>query len=327
MNRLYPLKFKPIFKEKIWGGQRIKTTLGMDFSPLTNCGEVWVVSGMQGENSIVDNGFLADNELNELVEVYMDDLVGGPAFDRFGDLFPVLVKFIDANDYLSIQVHPDDELASIRHQCPGKTELWYVIQAEKGAELISGFRKQVNQEEYIRHLQNKTLKDILNVEKAKAGDVFYMPAGRVHSLGPGILLTEIQTTSDITYRIYDWDRRDARGNTRELHTALALDAIDYELYNDYRVAYASVANQPVGLLDSPYFSTNLLDLTTRLDRDYSDLDSFVIYVCTKGKLDLFYRDGGLPVVMGDALLIPAELTGVTLSPRPEATLLEIYLSE
>jgi mannose-6-phosphate isomerase len=327
MNRLYPLKFKPIFKEKVWGGQRIGTILGMDFSPLHNCGEAWIISGVEGENTIVENGFLAGNELNELVEVYMDNLVGGPAFDAYSETFPILIKFIDANAYLSIQVHPDDELAAIRHQSPGKTEMWYIIHADKDAELISGFRKKVGREEYIHHLQDKTLKNILNVEKVTAGDVFYVPAGRIHSLGPGILLAEIQQTSDITYRIYDWDRKDSTGHSRELHTALALDAMDFEVYENYRTSYSPQLNHPVNLLDTPFFTTNLMTLTKKLERDYSELDSFVVYVCTEGAFQLGYRDGIMPVNMGEAVLIPAELTGIQLNPQPKTTFLEVYLSE
>ncbi len=327
MNRLYPFTFKPIYKEKIWGGQRIRTVLGKDFSPLPNCGEAWLISGVEGENTPVSNGFLADNELNELIEIYMDDLVGGPVFDKFGSSFPVLVKLVDANDYLSIQVHPDDELSLRRHQTNGKTEMWYIIDAEKNAELISGFSKKVDREQFIRHLQNKTLRDILNVEKVKPGDVFYLPAGRIHALCPGVLLAEIQQTSDITYRIYDWDRVDARGNSRELHTALALDAIDFEVHENYRTPYTRLPNQSVNLIESPFFTTNLVCLQKPLRKNLEELDSFVIYLCIKGHLELLYRDGVILLNGGDAVLVPAELNEIKLVPEKETCLLEVYLSE
>jgi len=154
MNELYPLKFKAIYKDKIWGGEKIKTVLGKDFDPLPNCGEVWVVSGVEGNQTIVENGFLAENELNELVEVYMDELVGEKVFEEHGEEFPLLIKFIDAKDWLSIQVHPDDELAAKRKIGNGKTEMWYIMGADKGSQLISGFSKKVNQNVYLDHLNN-----------------------------------------------------------------------------------------------------------------------------------------------------------------------------
>jgi mannose-6-phosphate isomerase len=325
MNRLYPLTFKPIFKDKIWGGQRIRTVLGKDFSPLPNCGEAWLLSGVEGENTVVSNGFLADNELNELVEIYMDDLVGGSVFDKFGELFPLLFKLIDSSDYLSIQVHPGDELAAERHQSAGKTEMWYVIDAEKDAELISGFKQSITRQQFIGHLENRSLREILNVERVKSGDVFYIPAGRVHALGPGILLTEIQQTSDITYRIYDWDRVDPSGARRELHLFQALDAIDFEGHDHYRTHYVKQTNQAVPLVSSPYFTTGLLEVTRPAYMDYEERDSFTVYLCVRGRADLVYRDGRLPLSGGDAVLIPAEIPDCRILPAPSASLLEIYI--
>jgi len=325
MNRLYPFKFKPIFKDKIWGGHKISEKLGLDFTPLPNCGEAWVLSGVNKNQTKIANGFLAGNELNELVEVYMDDLVGGKVFQKYGENFPILVKFIDANDYLSIQVHPDDELAAARHNGFGKTEMWYILDAEKDAELISGFNKKVDSDIYIEHLQDKTLKDIMNIEKVDTGDVFYMPAGRVHALGPGILLAEIQQTSDITYRIYDWDRVDDKGNSRPLHIAQALDAIDFEVYDHYRTNYLKKLNQTVSLVDSPYFITNFLHFNEPVNKDLSQLDSFVIYLCAEGSTDLHYRDGSMNMKIGEVVLIPAELQGVSLVPLKETKLLEVFI--
>lgn len=325
MNKLYPLKFKSIFKDKIWGGQKIRSVLGKDFSPLPNCGEMWVVSGVEGDQSIIENGFLADNELNEIVEVYMGDLVGEKVYEKYGNEFPVLIKFIDANDYLSIQVHPDDELARKRHGANGKTEMWYILDAEPGSELISGFSEKVDKEGYLYHLSNKTLKDILNVEKVKAGDVFYIPSGRVHALGPGILLAEIQQTSDITYRIYDWDRPGIDGRMRELHTDLALDAIDFKVYDSYRTSYNTQLNKTVELLKSPHFVTNLIDFNAILKKEYSELDSFVILLCIKGSFILDYFDDSLNLLQGEAVLIPAITEEVRLMALQETKILEIYI--
>ena len=325
MNQLYPLKFKGIFKDKIWGGQKIKSKLGLDYSPLPNCGEDWIVSGVEGDPSIVSNGFLEGNELNELVEVYMDELVGGKVFERYGNEFPVLVKFIDSNDWLSIQVHPDDELARKRKLGNGKTEMWYVIQADPGSELINGFNRQMDPETYLKYLRDKKLKDIMNFEKVEAGDVFFMPAGRVHALGPGILLAEIQQTSDTTYRIYDWDRVDSKGKSRELHTELALDAIDFNLYSDYKTRYEKKENRTNELIHCDYFTTNLLLLNKAIEKDYSELDSFVIYICIEGGLNVKYNDGSVDMKRGEALLLPSILDNISIFPERQSKLLEIYI--
>jgi mannose-6-phosphate isomerase len=325
MNELYPLKFTPIFKDKIWGGDKIKTVLGMNYGSLPNCGEAWMISGVEGEESVVANGFLEGNELNELVEVYMGDLVGDQVFEKYGDEFPLLIKFLDANDWLSIQVHPDDDLAEKLKLGRGKTEMWYILQADEGAELISGFNKKVDKNEYLEHLENKTLKSILNFEKVKTGDVFYIPAGRVHALGPGLLLAEIQQTSDTTYRIYDWDRIDAAGFTRELHTELAVDAIDYNVYKDYKTKYEDKENKTVKLVESPYFTTNIIHLTQAIKKDYSELDSFVIHLCVEGEYELRYGSESLTVKKGEALLIPAVFEDVEIYPNNETKILEVYM--
>lgn len=324
METLYPLRFNPIYKDKIWGGQKIRTVLGQDFSPLPNCGEVWVLSGVDGNQTKIQNGFLKGNDLNELVEVYMGELVGDAVYEKFGNEFPILVKFIDANDWLSIQVHPDDELAGKRHGSLGKTEMWYILDAESDSELISGFSTKIDQKAYLKHLENKTLKSIMNFEKVAKGDVFYMPSGRVHALGPGILLAEIQQTSDITYRIYDWDRIDSAGMTRELHTEEALDAIDFKVYDNYRSEYEPVKNETVNVVESPYFTTNMIHLTKSLKKNYSELDSFVIYVCAEGAYELNVNDSSYSAKMGEAILLPAVLNEVEIHPQPHCRILEVY---
>ena len=245
MNNLYPLKFTPICKDKIWGGNKLNEILNKEYPELPNCGESWEISGVQDEVSVVSNGFLKGNSLEELIEVYMGDLVGEKVYEKFGIEFPLLVKFIDANDNLSIQVHPNDELSMERHDAFGKTEMWYVVQADPGAKLISGFNRKIDKEGYLKYFKNGQLEEILNYEEVKAGDVFFIPAGRVHAIGKGIVVAEIQQTSDVTYRIYDFNRVDDQGNPRELHTDLAIDAIAYEYEANYRTDYKALDNQSV----------------------------------------------------------------------------------
>ena len=276
MNILYPIKFRPILKDKIWGGSRLKNILNKSAAS-DKCGESWEISAVEGNLSIVRNGFLAGNNLQELIEIYLGDLVGDKIYSQFGIEFPLLIKFIDANDILSVQVHPDDELARLRHDAYGKTEMWYVIEAEENAELIAGFNRTLDRETYLRHLQSKTLKEILNFEKVRKGDVFFTPAGRVHAVGAGILLAEIQQTSDITYRIYDWDRVDEQGNPRETHTELALDALDFKHSESYRTDYNSVMNLTTIVADCKYFTAGLLTFDQTVEKDYNFIDSFVIF--------------------------------------------------
>ncbi len=324
--RLYPLKFKTIFKDKIWGGQKINTYLGKDFSPLPNCGETWEISGVKSDVSVVENGALAGKSLASILETHRGDLVGKQIYEKFGNEFPLLVKFIDANDDLSIQVHPDDELAKKRHNSFGKTEMWYVIQADQGASLIAGFNQKVNEEIYIEKLNSGKLGDILNKEEVEAGDVFFLPAGRVHTIGKGLLIAEIQQTSDITYRIYDFDRVDDKGNKRELHTEEAVAALDYEVYPEYKSVYDKKLNEPVHVVSCPYFNTNILEFTQAVTRNYS-FDSFVIHVCVQGAYTLNYGDESLNVKMGDCILIPASIDKVSMDTQTGFKILECYIEE
>ena len=326
MNELYPMKFKPRFKDKIWGGDRMKTILGMDYSPLRNCGEAWVLSGVPGSGTIVANGFLRGNELNELVEVYMEDLVGEASFEHYGNEFPLLIKFIDSNDSLSIQVHPDDALAARRGIGNGKSEMWYILEAEPGAEIISGFNRKTDAKSYLEYLGKNRITEILNSEKAQKGDVFYIPAGRVHALGPGILLAEIQQTSDTTYRIFDWDRVDDKGKSRELHLDLAIEAIDFTVPDSYRTRYRKVLNQTEPLVDSPHFTTQILAFNKAIRKDYSELDSFVIYICVEGTIRVECGSSLESLKKGEVLLIPATAEHVILSPSEESRILEVFIS-
>ncbi|MFA9371293.1 MAG: type I phosphomannose isomerase catalytic subunit [Labilibaculum antarcticum] len=322
---LYPLKFTPILKDKIWGGSKLKTVLNKDFSPLPNAGESWEISGVEGDISVVSNGFLAGNDLEELIEIYMGDLVGDKVYENFGIEFPLLIKFIDANDVLSIQVHPDDELSKERHNAYGKTEMWYVIEADKGSELIVGFNQDISKEEYLAKLEEGKLEDILNNAPVKEGSCFFIPAGRVHAIGKGILLAEIQQTSDVTYRIYDFNRTDDAGNPRELHTELAVDAIDYSYEKKYETTYETEINKASELVRCPYFTTNILEFDQPVEKDYLELDSFVIYMCLEGDLEINYGEDSLSVAKGESVLIPATINNLTLTPKSKTKILEIYI--
>lgn len=324
MNTLYPLKFQPLFREKIWGGQKLQTSLGIDFSPLQTVGEAWMLSGVPGNQTRVTNGFLEGNELNELMEVYMDDLVGEKAFSKHKEQFPLLIKFIDANDWLSVQVHPDDILAAKRKLGGGKTEMWYVLDALPGAELISGFNRKISRDFYMKNLKDKTLRNILNFEPVARGDVFFIPSGRIHALGPGILLAEIQQTSDTTYRIYDWDRVDDKGNPREMHTELALDAIDFNVPPSYRTNYTTAENRSINLVQCPYFNTSVIDFNLPIAKDYSEIDSFVIYICVDGSAQILHAGGKENISKGEVVLVPAILDKIALVPGPSCKLLEVY---
>ncbi len=322
---LYPFKFIPQFFDKIWGGNKIQTVLGMDFSPFPNCGEVWSLSGVEGKESMVKNGYLEGNSLNELVEVYMSDLVGDKVFSAFGSEFPLLIKFIDANEALSIQVHPDDQLAQKRGGKYGKTEMWYILQADKDAQLINGFSANINQEEYLQHLKDKTLKQVLNFEGTNKGDAFFIPAGRVHALGAGMLLAEIQQTSDITYRIYDWDRLDNNGNLRELHTTEALEAISFEKSANTKVSYEQEANKTIPLVSCPQFTTNLIQFNKKIQKDYFKLDSFVIYLCTEGSCTITAMNTETSLKQGEVVLLPAIVQEVALVPDATCSILEVFM--
>jgi mannose-6-phosphate isomerase len=326
MEGLYPLKFKPIFKDKIWGGDKIRSVMGLDYSPLPNCGEAWMLSGVAGDPSVVANGYLAGNELNELLEVYMYDLVGDEVYERFGNEFPVLIKLIDANDWLSIQVHPDDDLAARRKIGRGKTEMWYVLGADENAQLISGFNRRLSKQAYLKHLEDNTLPEVMNYEHVSRGDVFFMPAGRVHALGPGVLLAEIQETSDTTYRIYDWGRTDSEGRSRELHLDEAMDAIDFSLHKKYRTDYPREEEKSVRLAGCEHFTTNLISLEKNaIEKDYSNLDSFVALLCTEGSAFLIHKNERYDIAMGELLLIPAMTQSVLINPLQKTRMLEVFI--
>ncbi len=325
MSVLYPLKFKPVYKERIWGGSKLRTCLGKDVPEDARIGESWEISAVPGNTSVVENGFLKGNSLDELCEIYMDELMGGAVYDRFGKEFPLLIKFIDASDILSLQLHPDDDLALERHGCRGKTEMWYVMGAEKNAKLISGFNKDLSRQEFLNHIKNKTLPEVLNYEKALKGDAFYIPAGRIHAIGKGIMIAEIQQSSDITYRVYDWGRVDDTGKERELHVDLAIDAIDLKKHDKYKTGYIKRKNEISVLADSEYFTTGILEFDRKTPRDYTLIESFVIYICIEGNFSISCKNETFPVSKGETLLLPAALGNVDLIPEGEAGLLEVFI--
>lgn len=322
---LYPIKFNPIFKDKIWGGQKIRTILNKDFTPLPNCGESWELSGVQGDQSIVSNGHLKGQSLKDIISTYTDKLLGKKVYQKYGKEFPLLVKFIDANEDLSIQVHPNDEFALKRHNSFGKTEMWYVIQADEEATLISGFNQPIDRKTYIDYFKKGKITDVLNTEKVRAGDVFFIPAGRIHTIGKGLLIAEIHQTSDVTYRIYDFDRVDDKGNKRDLHLEEALDVIDYNFYSEYKSAYLNQEDTAVHLVESLYFKTNKYNLTKPFKRNFNNLDSFLIYICLDGMGDISYSNGKISLQKGDVILVPSDIKEVFITPNNTLNLLETYI--
>lgn len=326
---LYPFKFIPQLQEVIWGGQeflaKIKSGKGVRITSDKLYGESWDISAVDGNVSVVANGFLKKNNLEEIIEVYMGNLIGDKVYEKYGLTFPLLVKTLDCHDVLSVQVHPDDELAMERHESYGKTEMWYVIGAEPGSYLYIGFKdRNITREAYIEAINNDTLPELLNKVEVKAGDVFFIPAGTVHALGKGIKVVEIQQTSNITYRLHDWNRVDSEGNSRELHTALAIDAIDFSKSGDEcHIKYELKKNDAVKLIDCPYFTINAIGVDGELERDIVAHDSFVLYNCTEGEIDVVMNDCVEHLTQSDVVLIPAEADSVTI--KGHGSLMETYI--
>lgn len=312
---MYPFKFEPLLKQTLWGGDKIIPFKHLS-EQLERVGESWEISGVKNSESVVAEGPDRGLTLTQLVRRHRQELVGEDNYEVFGEKFPLLIKFIDAKQDLSIQVHPDDELAKKRHDSFGKTEMWYVVDADSNAKLRSGFSKEITPQEYKDRVYNSTITDVLQEYSIKAGDVFFLPAGRVHSIGAGSFIAEIQQTSDITYRIYDFNRKDADGKTRELHTDLAKDVIDYEVLSDYRTAYEKLKDEPVELVACPYFTTSVYDLTEEVTCDYADLDSFVIFICVEGGCQLVDNEGHeLSFEAGETILYPATTEEITVIPN------------
>lgn len=325
---MYPLKFKPILKEHIWGGQRLleikKGQIGR-ISASKSYGESWDISTLPRNISMITNGFLKGNSLLEAVEVYMGDLVGESVFEKYGEAFPLLLKTLTCRDRISVQVHPDDALAMERHDSCGKTELWYVVSSSPDALLYIGLKNpKTTREEYIEAVATGRIADMIEPVNVKAGDVFMIPSGTIHSMEGEIEIIEIQQPVDITYRIYDWDRVDSEGRSRELHTALAVDAVNLSITaEECRRPYHIADNQAVEVAKCDYFTFNIIKVDTQLQRKYGDIDSFVIYVCTEGECEIVTDGGCERLSAGEVVLLPAEC--VEASIKGTATLLEYYI--
>lgn len=319
--KAYPLQFEPILKERIWGGEKLKTILNKPIvSKIT--GESWELSTVEGDVSVVVNGDLKGKSLVELIDEQPNEILGTKVYERFGKQFPLLFKYLDAREDLSIQVHPNDKLAKERHNSFGKTEMWFVTQADADARIIVGFKEDSSKEEYLEHLNGKTLVSILDDVKAKAGDVFFLETGTVHAIGAGLVVAEIQQTSDITYRLYDFDRKDSQGNTRELHVDLALDAINYNKV-DTQKKYETKANTSNVVVDCPYFTTNFIPLEDKVEVSKSG-ETFTVYMCIEGSFEIEYDGFKQSYKKGDTVLVPAEINAFVLNGN--ASILEIYIS-
>ncbi|WGD36108.1 type I phosphomannose isomerase catalytic subunit [Olleya sp. YS] len=322
--KLYPLQFQPLFKYRLWGGEQLKTELGKEYSE-TNIGESWEISDVDTNETKVLNGDLKDFTLKQLIKKYKGDFLGQSVYDTFGENFPLLIKFIDAKTPLSVQVHPSNEIAKIRHNSFGKNEMWFVMQAEKNAELIVGFEEKITPSQFETHLKHDTILNVLHKETVQKGDTFYIPTGRVHAIGGGVMLAEIQQTSNITYRIYDYNRVDkTTGQQRELHTEQAKDVLDFTVHKNYKTDYKKKVNTSNKLIHSSYFKSNFLKIEGTLVKDYTKLDSFVIYMCVDGHVKINWKDKIYLLKKGETILLPASIKNISLS-STSCELLEVYL--
>lgn len=318
-----PLKFNALLKSTLWGGDKIIPFKNLDIQQ-ENVGESWEISGVKDNETIVADGPYASKKLNELVEELKGKLVGEDNYQRFGNEFPLLIKFIDARQDLSIQVHPTDEIAKMQGKERGKTEMWYLMDSDKDATLLCGLKKKITPEEYAQMVENDTIVDAIDRYEVKEGDCFFLPAGRIHAIGTGCFLAEIQQTSDVTYRIYDFKRKDKDGNYRQLHTKEAAECINYNVESNYRTEYTPVKNQGVSLVQCPYFNTAVYDLNEPMTIDYSELDSFVILIGVKGNATITDNEGNtFTLQAGESVLVPA--TTETLKVDGNIKFLETYV--
>lgn len=325
---LYPLKFRPILMQKVWGGERLKQYYRHDKPEMSKVGETWDVVALDEErDSEIINGFLQGNTLSELVEVYMGDLVGDKVYEKYGNYFPLMVKLIDAADRLSVQVHPNDELAHEYDEPAGKTEMWYVMKAEAGAQLMMGFNRQVCEEELHDMCHNGSVENVLQCYNVSAGDVFFIPAGMVHAIGKGCLMLEIQQASDVTYRMYDYLRKDINGQYRQLHIHESLEAIDYENWQGRKVGYELKTNEPVPLIECDKFVVNLIDLDKPKEYEIAAIDSFILLTCAEGHVTLQYEGDYQTITDGETVMIPASMNSLVLVPTVKSRLLETYIQQ
>lgn len=328
MNELYPLRFTPQFFIKPWGGNNLSKIDSLKNAPAEKCGEAWLLSGVERKQSVVSNGFLEGNELNELVEVYMEDLVGEPVFNEYGETFPILVKLLDTTEWLSVQVHPDNELAMKKHQVPfGKTEMWYILKATDDAGLINGFKTKTDSRQIQKAIENSTLTQKINMVKPAPKDVYFTPAGKIHAVGPGLTLAEIQQTSDFTYRLFDWGRTDKDGNARELHIENGLSALNYDDVSTGKTDPVRLGNTMDTLVNCSEFVTNRITLKAAqtVRREYITLDSFVILLCVEGNAVYEWENKEEPLRMGECILIPAIIDDLLISSKGGAEILEVFI--
>ncbi len=322
-----PLKFIPILQEKIWGGTKLIDVLQKNNTLQSDIiGESWEVSTVKDAVSVVAEGIYKGKTLVDLIKEFPVELLGKKVAEKFPNEFPLLIKFIDAKQDLSIQLHPNNVLAQKRHQSYGKTEMWYIMQADNNAEIIVGFKEEVDVKTYQKYLIEGKITEILNSEKVQEGDVYFIPTGRIHAIGAGVLLAEIQQTSDITYRIYDWERTDKNGKSRELHTEQALDAMDFKVIDSYKTLYKKEENISTEVVNCPFFTTAILPVKDAVEKDFSARDSFTILMNVKGNAKINYGDESMSLAYGETILIPNTLNKITIDTLEQTELLEVYMN-
>lgn len=318
----YGLKFKPIVKDKIWGGSKLKDLLGKPASK--EAGESWEISAVDGDISEVNNGIYQGWSFDKLIKSFQEEILGKTVIEKFGGEFPLLIKYIDAAKNLSVQVHPDDKMAKKEHNSFGKTEMWYIMQADDGAMINVGWKTKIDTAEYIDSLKKGKITDYLNFIQVDKGDTFFIKAGTIHAIGAGVLLAEIQQTSDVTYRVYDWDRVDDSGKSRELHVDLAAQAMNFSTVDDYTVNYKAEKNRSESLVDCDFFTTNIIKVKGVIKKDYSSRESFVVYMCVSGQVKIDTEGEKETLEIGQSILIPSIVNSVEI--EGEGELLEVYIS-
>jgi mannose-6-phosphate isomerase len=320
----YPIKFAPILKEKIWGGEKLSNILNKK-SDSKNIGESWEISGVEDNISMVSNGLYKGKSLNDLIKSHKSEFLGKKNIDTFGEHFPLLIKFLDAKTNLSVQVHPDDEMAKAHHNSFGKTEMWYIMNSDEDAEIVLGLKDNDLDKNVLGDINASNVNDIFNTEQVKQGDSYFIPAGKIHAIGAGVLAAEIQQTSDITYRVYDWDRTEVNGNQRDLHTEAAIKATK-SFPSTGKSNYQLEADKTSNLVDCEYFTTNIFEVKSNQKRDYRNLDSFVIFMCVEGSAEVTINNVTETVTMGETILIPANTDSVTFNSEG-SKLLEVFIDK
>jgi len=321
---LYPIKFEPIIKEKIWGGSKLKTLLNKQIKS-NKAGESWEVSGVKDNLSVVSNGFLKGKNIQELIIEYKELFVGYNVYKKFKSSFPLLIKFIDAKDDLSVQVHPDDIVAKNRHNESGKNEMWYIIDSEEDSYLILGVNKDLSKEEYVDLVEKKRINEVLNKIKVQKDDVAFIPAGRIHAIMKGVFLAEIQQSSDITYRIYDWDRPGLDGSFRDLHTKETVDIVELKKQDQYLIEYDKKSKNNTELCKNKFFTVNSKKIIKKETYKYQSIDSFIILMTLAGEYTVNFKDTSIKMIKGETVLIPACIEEIEIEPSLDSILLEVYI--